>query len=160
MISLSVNEAQDRGFVYTKRRQTDGYNIAEAGTLWLHSVIYSDGPNTIVYLTHVDEINSVTSESGDSDWEIVSAVSEIPKPLDVPAATAVTAAKETWHVKVNLSAVGISCVDRRPREVRARWGSWVVGLSGGSVLEALTPSQHYAGVLSQSKQYSVRVGAG
>ena len=123
MISLSVNEAQDRGFLYTKRRQAVGYNVAEAGTLWMHSVIFTDGPNTIVYLTHDDEMNSVTSESGDSDWEIVSAsaVPVVPKPLDVSTAAAVTAAEHTWHVKVNLPAVGISCVDRRPREVRARW---------------------------------------
>ena len=115
VISLLVNEAQDRGFVYMKRRKKAGYQVTEEETLWMHSVISTDGPNTTVYLTHAEEITSATSESSDSDWELVSVPRVAPKPQE-----AVTAAKQTWHVKLNLSAVGISCVDHRPREVRER----------------------------------------
>ena len=120
VVSLSVNEAQRRGFVYMRRIQIDDYTVSEERTLWLHSVVTTDGPNTTVYLTHVEQCDSpgrsrAPAISGGSDWELVPSpqVPVVPKP-DEKTITM----KRTFHIKLSLAAIGISFVDHRPREVR------------------------------------------
>ena len=114
-----------------KNRQKAEYTVTEERTLWLHVVVTTDGPNTTVYFTHVAELDipsspasgsrsRATAISGGSDWELVASPNAPKAAITPKPREAAKTPQQTWHIKVNLAAIGISFVDRRPREVCKR----------------------------------------
>ena len=121
VISLSVNEPQQRGFAYTSP-------LNRKCMLWLHSVVKTDGPNVVIHLTALPpEVPNIvgsprrvgtSSKAINSGMKTAETTLETLAPTDNPTQSQQGMPKQTFHLQLNLAAVGISFVDRRPREVR------------------------------------------
>ena len=119
LVSLSVNEPQQRGFVYNSQ-------LNQRRKLWLHSVVSTDGPNATIHLTALPpEIPQTVGSpaASNSSTPVVHcaqrgcelspcAHKKTTRPQAVP--------KRTLNFQLNLAEVGISFVDHRPREVCKR----------------------------------------
>ena len=118
LVSLSVNEPQQRGFVYTSP-------LNQKCMLWLHSVVKTDGPNVVIHLTALPpEVPNIVGSPlrARASRKTINSGTKAADPKLAPADNLMQSQtgmpKQTVHLQLNLSAVGISFVDRRPREVR------------------------------------------